>query len=190
MTNVEQTQKQATNYIESALFYLVGRVNNKQFEKTIQNNIDVKRDSAKTTEAFWDSLMMNIVYFVENKNIWQKLIKEALAAKQLQKVSYYEDELLAQQMRIRQQLGEQLEQYNEQFHAQYKELNVTEEAILYDYAYHSVEHALVIDFLTLLALNAEQTSVLFEADATEVLHQIEGYIAYHVDALVQKMKLQ
>lgn len=180
-------QKQITQYIEQQVFQLVQKVDVAQFEETLKATIDQKRESASSLEDFYDRLMLNITYYVENKGAWHKLFEETYGQGIVPKMSQLESELMADQMRIRQQVAEQMDRYTEAFRKQYAALNVTEEDVVYDYAYASVEHSLRIDFLT--AVTAKQVALLAQGDTTETVKMIDGYIAYYTDQLVNKMEL-
>lgn len=184
----EQLQTKITKYIEQQFFHLTAKADPKQFEQTIQKNISMKKDSSASQEDFYDRLMLNITYYVENKAAWTKIFKDTYGSGHVPKISYIENEVMAQQMRIRQFVSEKMEDYKKMFHSQYKALNVTEDAVIYDYAYASVEHSLRLDFLTYITIQKEAT-LLLEGDITETLKMIDGYIAYYADQFVNQMKL-
>ena len=186
MTN-EQVQKEITTYIEQQFFHLTKKTDVKQFEQILQQNITQKRDSATSTEDFFDRLLLNITYYVENKAAWTKVFEDTYGQGNVPKVSYIEGELMAQQMRVRQYVSEKMEDYTNAFHKQYKALNITEEDVLYDYAYASVEHSLRLDFLTFVTV--QQAAILATGDVVETLKMIDGYIAYYADQFVNQMKL-
>ena len=75
----DQIQKDITAYIEKTLFLLTAKVDVKQFEETIQQNVTQKRESATSTEDFYDRLMLNIAYklFVIHM-VWDKCRKLAI----------------------------------------------------------------------------------------------------------------
>ncbi|MCY1438694.1 hypothetical protein D9M71_549030 [compost metagenome] len=112
-----------------------------------------------------------------------------LQAKEWLKPSALEEELLMHQMRIRQQVAEQLDAAKNLFHKQYETEGMTEEAIIYDYAYSSAGHSMRMDLLTVLVSTPEQSKILFDADPQETIRIVNGYIAYHTDGLINKTKL-
>lgn len=187
MTN-EQHQQKITQFIEQQLFQLTKNTDVKQLEQTIQKNTTMKRESSTSKQDFFDRLMLNITYFVENKTAWATIFKETYGAGNVPKISYLENELMAQQMRIRQYVSEKMDEYKDAFHKQYEALNVTEDAVIYDYAYASVEHSLRFDFLTFITLQ-QQAHLLTEGDLAETLKMIDGYIAYYTDQFVNQMEL-
>ena len=180
-------QKDITQYIEQQLFQLVQSVDVGQFEKTLKTTIGQKRESASSIEEFYDRLMLNITYYVENKAAWYKFFEQTYGQGIVPKMSQLESELMANQMRIRQDVAEKMDRYTEAFHKQYAALDVTEENVVYDYAYASVEHSLRIDFLT--AVTVKQIPILAQGDAVETVKMIDGYIAYYTDQLVNQMEL-
>jgi hypothetical protein len=183
----DQIQKEITAYIESTLFLLTTKVDSKQFEQMIQQNVTQKRESSTSTEDFYDRLMLNIAYFVDNKTAWTKIVRDTFGLGQVPKISYIESELMAQQMRIRNDVAEKMDDYKQAFHKQYQALNVSDEDVIYDYAYASVEHSLRIDFLTLATV--KKASILTQGTMEETLKIIDGYMAYFADQLVNKMTL-
>lgn len=183
----EQLQKSITTYIEKALFLLTKNVDVKKFEHILQENINQKRDSATSTVEFYDRLMLNMAYFVENKMAWETIVRDTYGNGQVPQVSFLENELMAQQMRVRNNVAENMEAYTADFHKRYEELQVEDEDVIYDYAYASVEHAFRIDFLTLAC--AKKATVLTEGDIEETIKLLDGYIAYYTDQLVNKMTL-
>ena len=187
--SVENTaQQQVNRYIESLFARLTAKADVKQFEKVIKDNIQTKKSSAKDEVEYFDRLMLNITYFVENKAAWKKIMKDTYGIGQVPKMSYVESEAIAQQMRIRQMIGEKMDDYTKLFHSQYKALRVTEEAIVYDYAYASVEHSLRYDFLTFITIQKDSEAIL-AGDFEETLRIIDGYVAYHADQAVNQMEL-
>ncbi|MEK4229988.1 DNA helicase [Solibacillus sp. FSL H8-0538] len=184
----EQLQKNITKYIEQQFFHLTAKADVKQLEQTIQKNITMKKESSTSQEDFYDRLMLNITYYVENKAAWTKVFTDTYGTGSVPKISYIENELIAQQMRIRQFVSEKMDDYKKVFHSQYKALKVTEDAVIYDYAYASVEHSLRFDFLTYVTLQKEAT-LLAEGDVRATLKMIDGYIAYYADQFVNKMEL-
>ncbi|WP_230199403.1 DNA helicase [Bacillus ndiopicus] len=183
-----RTQQEVNSYIEELMFLLTQKADAAQFENTIQQNIATKKESATDEQDFFDRLMLNITYYVENKAAWVKILRDTYGQGQVPTVSYIESESLAQQMRIRQFVSEKMDDYTKMFHSQYKALNVTEEAVVYDYAYASVEHSLRFDFLTYLTIQP-QANVLLDGDFEETLRVIEGYVAYYTDQFVNRMEL-
>ncbi|MEO4052353.1 DNA helicase [Solibacillus sp. CAU 1738] len=183
-----RTQKEVNHYIEELMFFLTQKADVQQFEETIKNNIVMKKQSAKTEEEFFDRLMLNITYFVENKAIWAKIFRDTYGKGQVPKLSYVENEMIAQQMRIRQFVSEKMDEYTKMFHSQYIALKVTEEQVVYDYAYASVEHSLRFDFLTYLTMQP-QAQIVLEGNFDETFNIIEGYVAYYADQFVNRMEL-
>ncbi|WP_238600693.1 DNA helicase [Metasolibacillus meyeri] len=183
-----RTQQEVNHYIEELMFLLTQKANAAQFEKTIKQNLTAKKQSATSEQDFFDRLMLNITYFVENRAAWVKIMQDTYGQGQVPTVAYIESESLAQQMRIRQFVSEKMDDYTKMFHSQYKALNVTEEDVVYDYAYASVEHSLRFDFLTYLTIQP-QVSVVLDGQFEETLRVIEGYVAYYADQFVNQMEL-
>lgn len=182
------TQQQVNRYIEILFVQLTAKADSKQFEKVIKENILTKKSSAKDEVDYFDRLMLNITYFVENKAAWNKIMRDTYGLGQVPKMSYVENEAMTQQMRIRQAIGEKMDDYTKLFHSQYKALQVTEEAVVYDYAYASVEHSLRYDFLIYVTMQKD-AGTLLEGDFEETLRIIDGYVAYHADQAVNQMEL-
>lgn len=182
------TQQQVNRYIEILFAQLTAKADSKQFEKVIKENILTKKSSARDEVDYFDRLMLNITYFVENKAAWNKIMRDTYGLGQVPKMPYVENEAMTQQMRIRQAIGEKMDDYTKLFHSQYKALQVTEEAVVYDYAYASVEHSLRYDFLTYVTMQKD-ASTLLEGDFEETLRIIDGYVAYHADQAVNQMEL-
>ena len=189
MNSLEKTaQQQVNRYIEILMAQLTAKANVEQFEKTLKENIQSKKASAKDDIDYFDRLMLNITYFVENKAAWKKMMQDTYGKGEVPKIAYIESEAIAQQMRIRQAISEKMDDYTKLFHSQYKALNVTEDAVAYDYAYASVEHSLRYDFLTYLTIQQDASKIL-EGDFEETLRIIEGYVAYYADQAVNQMEL-
>lgn len=180
-------QKEITTFIEQQLFLLTEHVDGKKFEQVIQENVTEKRKSANSTIDFYDRLMLNIAYFVDNKTAWEKLIIDTYGAGEVPKITQVESELMAQQMRIRHDVAEKMDAYTEAFHKQYDALTVTDEDVIYDYAYASLEHTLRIDFLTHITVN--EATIFTKGNIEETLKMMNGYIAYFADQFVNQMEL-
>lgn len=187
MMTAENKQKEITTYIEQTLYFLSNKADHEKFETMLQKNIDEKRASSTSTTDFYDRLMLNIAYYVENKMAWTDLVRASFSTGKVPTVSYIENELMAQQMQIRNSVGEKMDDYKKAFHQQYKALNVEDEDVIYDYAYASVEHAFRIDFLTVAC--AKNATILTEGDIEETIRMLDGYMAYYTDQLVNKMTL-
>ena len=180
-------QKEVTHFIEQQLFQLVQKVDVKQFEATLKETIAQKRESASSIHDFYDRIMLNITYYVENKKAWQQLFQRTYGRGVVPKMTYIESELMAEQMQMRQTVAENMDSYVAAFRKQYEALNVTTEDVVYDYAYASVEHSLRIDFLTVVT--AKQVAILAQGDTAETVKMLDGYIAYYTDQLVNQMEL-
>ncbi|WP_225231249.1 DNA helicase [Solibacillus faecavium] len=183
----ENIQKDIATYIEKALFLLSSKADPQKFEKIIQQNINDKRESSTSTIDFYDRLMLNMAYFVENKMAWTDLVRATFTAGELPTVSYIENELMVHQMQIRNSVAEKMDDYTKAFHQQYEALKVEDADVIYDYAYASVEHGLRVDFLTLICAN--KATLLAQGDIDETLKTMDGYIAYFTDQIVNKMTL-
>ena len=90
-------------------------------------------------------------------------------------------------MQIRNSVAEKMDDYTKAFHQQYETLKVEDEDVIYDYAYASVEHALRVDFLTLVCAN--KATILAQGNIDETLKTMDGYVAYFTDQIVNKMTL-
>lgn len=182
-------QEVANKFIENVCNHLVRNMDITKVEEHFKEALKIQRKSAQSQIDFWDMLMMNMLYFTENEQVWEKEFLEMLEKKEWLKTTALEEELLMHQMRIRQQVAEQMDAAKELFHKQYETNNVTEEDIVYDYAYSSAGNSMRVDLLTVLVSTPEQSKVLFNADPQETIRIINGYIAYHTDGLINKTKL-
>lgn len=182
-------QETANKLIENVCNHLVRNMNITKVEEHFKATIEMQRKSAQSQVDFWDMLMMNMLYFTENEQVWEKELMKMLEKREWLKTTVLEEELLMQQMRIRQQVAEQMDAAKELFHKQYVTENMTEEDIVYDYAYSSAGHSMRVDLLTVLVSTPEQSKVLFNADPQETIRIINGYIAYHTDGIINKVKL-
>lgn len=181
-------QQVMNKMIEATLFQLTSNVNIEQFEQVIQQNLQAKKEGTTSTTQFFDALMLNIVYFFENKNSWSTQMEAMLTGKQVISVESFEQEMLTEQMLIRQKLEEQRDAYIEQFRPQYDNPQFTKETISYEYAFESLAHALRTDFTTLFVRKFAESPALLEADVAETIRVMEGTIDYHVSTIVNQMK--
>lgn len=186
---VNENQKKINDTIEMMFVQLVKNGNVDEFTKTMQQNIDTKRESSTSKIDFFDRLMLNIAYFVENKKAWEKMLSDILTTKVIPTKQAIATDALQYQMMIRESIANQTEAYKEQFHNQYEELNVSTEDVIYDYAYASVEHSLRYDFLSFMTMHPSAKQLL-EGDAKESLRVIDGYVAYYADQFVNQMELK
>ncbi|GLC88614.1 hypothetical protein [Lysinibacillus piscis] len=183
-------QEAANKLIEKVCHHLVHGMDITKMEQHFQQTIDMYRQSAQKDRDFWDMLMMNMLYFTENEQVWEQELLKMLKAKKWLTPVALEEELLVHQLRIRQQVAEQIDAAKEVFHQQYIEEGFVEEAIIYDYAYSSAGHSMRADLLMVLVSTPAQTQLLFEADPQETIRIINGYIAYHLDGLLNKTTLR
>ena len=184
------TQEAANAFIENVCNHLVRNMNITKVEQHFNETIAMQRASATTQHDFWDMLMVNMLYFTENEQAWEQVFLNMLQTKQWLAPAVLEEELLMHQMRIRQQVATQMETAKELFHQQYVSEVMTEEAIIYDYAYSAAGHSMRMDLLTVLVSTPEQSKILFDADPQETIRIVNGYIAYHIDGLINKTNLQ
>lgn len=182
-------QEVANQFIEKVCNHLMRNMNISKVEQHFKETIAIQRQSATSDVAFWDMLMMNMLYFTENEQLWELEFTKMLEKKQWLKPTALEEELLVHQMRVRQHVAEQMDTAKELFHKQYEAENLTEEDIVYDYAYSSAGHSMRMDLLTVLVSTPEQSKILFDADPKETIRIVNGYIAYHIDGLINKTKL-
>ena len=182
-------QEIANKYIEKVCNHLVRNMNITKVEQHFKETISTQRDSARSQQAFWDMLMINMLYFTENAQVWEQEFLKMLEQKEWLKTAKLEEELLMHQMRVREQVAAKMDDATSLFHKQYETEKLTEEAIIYDYAYSSAGHSMRMDLLIVLASTPEQSKVLFEADPKETIRVVNGYIAYHTDSLINKTTL-
>ncbi|MET4560470.1 hypothetical protein [Lysinibacillus parviboronicapiens] len=182
-------QEVANKFIEDVCNHLVRNMNIVQVEQHFKKTIAMQRESEPSQIAFWDMLMMNMLYFTENEQTWEQEFMKMLVKKEWLQPTVLEEELLMHQMRVRQQVAEQMETAKELFHKQYEAEGLTEEDIVYDYAYSSAGHSMRMDLLAVFVSTPEQSKVLFDADPQETIRIINGYIAYHIDSLINKTTL-
>ena len=180
-------QQVMNKMIESTLFQLTAQVNIEQFERILHENVQAKKESTASTVQFFDALMLNIVYFFENKKVWQQQVEAMLTGKQVLAVDVFEQEMLSAQMRIREQLDEQQAAYVEQFHPQYTNPQFTEESVCYEYAFESLAHSLRTDFLTQFVRKFASSPALLQIDVAETIRVMDGTIDYHVSNIVNRM---
>lgn len=173
--------------IESTLFQLTAQVDVAQFENIIQQNLQAKQQQTTSTTQFFDALMLNIVYFFENKKVWQQQVEAMLTGQQVLAVDAFEQEMLHAQMRIREQLEQQQEAYIAQFQPKYSDPQFTEESIRYEYAFESLAHSLRTDFITQFVRKFAQSPALLNIDVTEAIRVMDGTIEYHVSNIVNRM---
>lgn len=180
-------QKVVNQMIEAMLFQLTAQVNSAQFEQIIHQNLQTKKENTTSTTQFFDALMLNIVYFFENKKVWEQQVEAMLTGKQVLSVEAFEQEMLTAQMMIREKLENQQAAYVEQFHPQYDNPQFTEESICYEYAFESLAHSLRTDFLTLFVRKFAESPALLTIDVAETIRVMDGTIAYHVSNIVNDM---
>lgn len=185
--NMSSAQQVVNKMIEATLFQLTAQVNVEQFEQVIQQNLAAKEQATTSTTQFYDALMLNIVYFFENKKSWQVLVESMFTGKEILAVESFEQEMLTQQMMIRQDLDEKQQAYTEQFHPQYKNPEFTRESICYEYAFESLAHSLRTDFTTQFIRKFANSPVLLEVDVAETIRVMDGTIEYHVSNIVNNM---
>lgn len=185
MSNAQQT---INKMIEATLFQLTAQVSVEQFERIIKKNIAAKQQATASVPQFFDAMMLNIVYFFQNKQAWEQQITAMLTGQQVLSVEAFEQEMLTQQMQIRHELEQQQQAYVEQFHPQYEQENFTEESLSYEYAFESLAHSLRTDFLTHFVNKFADSPALLGIDVAETIHVMNGTIDYHVSTIVNQMK--
>ncbi|MDM5234404.1 hypothetical protein [Lysinibacillus pakistanensis] len=183
-------QEEANKFIENVCNHLVRNMDISKVEQHFKETIAMQRESAQSQFDFWDRLMVNMLYFTENEQVWEKELLKMLVNKEWLKPAELEEELLMHQLRIRQQVAEQIDEAKKLFHKQYETDGLVEEDIIYDYAYSSAGHSMRMDLITVLVTTAEQSKLLFNADPQETIRIVNGYIAYHTDQLINRTKLK
>lgn len=183
------SQQEINRSIEVLMNNLTKNANVEQFTKIIQQNIDTKSLSATSETDFFDRLMLNIAYFVENKKYWVETLKGLINCNILPSVTSVEARVLEKQMVIRETITTQMDDYKTIFHNQYADLQVKSEDVIYDYAYASVEHSLRFDFISYLLKQTNAKSLL-AGDAEEIIRIMDGYVSYYADQFVNQMELK
>lgn len=183
------SQQEINHTIEVLMQKLTMNSKVEQFTSIIQQNIDTKRLSATSEIDFFDRLMLNIAYFVENKKYWTETLRNIITTETLPKAESVEAKFIEKQMHIRESIATQMEDYKEIFHQQYSSLEVKSDDVIYDYAYASVEHSLRFDFISYL-LNQQNAKSILTGDADEIIRIVDGYVSYYSDQLVNQMELK
>ena len=183
------SQQEINRSIEILMNNLTKNANVEQFTNVIQQNIDAKKLSATSETDFFDRLMLNIAYFVDNKKVWNEVLRTILISKERVTRTSVEARVLQEQMVIRESIATKMEEYKAIFHKQYETLNITVEDVVYDYAYASVQHALRFDILSyMIEKNAVET--LKAAELEETVRIMDGYVSYFADQYVNQMELK
>ena len=94
-------QEVANKFIEKACNHLVRNMNITKVEQHFKETIAIQRESATSQIAFCDMLMMNMLYFTENEQAWEREFTKMLEHKEWLKPAKLEEELLMHQMRVR-----------------------------------------------------------------------------------------
>lgn len=181
------TQKQIAQWIEQGFYQLVKNAEVENFQTIIQQAIDDKRKGA-TTQEFCDRLMLNLAYYERNAAVWHTTTQALLTGDLHFTTAVVETELLTGQMQVRQEVDEQTAVLIPLFHEQYVARALTEDIIMYDYAYMSIAHALRVDFLTVCAMQ-DSNELLTQGDATETIRIMDGYVNYYADQFARQLQL-
>ena len=184
---MEQTKQKVNKWIEQTFYQMVNGIDIAHFEQHIQQAIHMKR-AQSTTSNYLDDVMMNLTYYEQNNAQWYALFEQMLANQVPFTTDFMEAELLMAQMQIRQQMTEQRAALLKLFTEAYTTQNLTENIILYDYAYAMIAHGLRIDFLT-MATKHPQKELLTTVNAEETLRIIDGYVNYHADQIARQLTL-
>ena len=187
MTN--RNQASTNQEIELLFAALTKNAEVQKFEATIQQNINTKRLSSTTEQDFFDRLMLNIAYFVENKKVWNEIVHTILTSAERVTRTSVEAKVLQEQMVVRESIASKIDGYKELFHKQYETLNITVEDVVYDYAYASVEHALRFDILSYMIDN-NAVELLKAGEIEETVRIMDGYVSYYADQYVNQMELK
>ena len=94
-------QEVANKFIEKVCNHLVRNMNIEKVEQHFNQTIAMQRQSALSKTEFWDMLMVNMLYFTDNEQVWEKELINMLEKKQWLTPAVLEEELLMHQMRIR-----------------------------------------------------------------------------------------
>lgn len=187
MTNSKEA---ATNQTIELLFAALTKdAEVQKFETTIQQNINTKRLSSTTEQDFFDRLMLNIAYFVENKKVWNEILRTMLKSEERATRTLVEAKVLQEQMVVRESIASKVDDYKDIFHKQYDTLNIKAEDVVYDYAYASVEHALRFDMLSYI-IEKNAVEIVKAAELEETVRIIDGYVSYYADQYVNQMELK
>lgn len=103
-------QEEANKFIENVCNHLVRNMDISKVEQHFKETIAMQRESAQSQFDFWDRLMVNMLYFTENEQVWEKELLKMLVNKEWLKPAELEEELLMHQLRIRQQVAEQIDE--------------------------------------------------------------------------------
>ncbi len=76
-------QEVANKFIEDVCNHLVRNMNIVQVEQHFKKTIAMQRESEPSQIAFWDMLMMNMLYFTENEQTWEQEFMKMLVKKRV-----------------------------------------------------------------------------------------------------------
>ncbi|MDM5334527.1 hypothetical protein QUF56_14915 [Ureibacillus composti] len=175
---------QTKNYIEQSLNRLTNNIDLHKFQTQIQNAIDLKKNSTPTEEEFFAKMLLNIEYFIENKKAWVEIFLQNFGNGKITKIQTIQNELLLEQMKIRENLSLRMNELLNKFKSQAK----SNQNISYDYAFASIENSLRIDVITLFALD-QQSQVLLHDVGEELIKFIDKLIYDQVFKIVNQLNI-
>jgi len=175
---------QTKNYIEQSLNRLTNNIDLHKFQTQIQNAIDMKKNSTPTEEEFFAKMLLNIEYFIENKKAWVEIFLQNFGNGKITKIQTIQNELLLEQMKIRENLSLRMNELLNKFKSQAK----SNQNISYDYAFASIENSLRIDVITLFALD-QQSQVLLHDVGEELIKFIDKLIYDQVFKIVNQLNI-
>lgn len=175
---------QTKNYIEQSLNRLTNNIDLHKFQTQIQNAIDMKKNSTSTEEEFLSKMLLNIEYFIENKKAWEEIFIQSFGNGNIPKIQTIQNELLLEQMKIRENLSLRMNELLNKYNLQAK----TNQNISYDYAFASIENSLRIDVLTLFALNSQSQDLLHNV-GEELIKFINKLIYDQVTRIVNQLNI-
>ncbi|MFJ8236943.1 hypothetical protein ACIQ34_14640 [Ureibacillus sp. NPDC094379] len=175
---------QTKNYIEQSLNRLTNNIDLHKFQTQIQNAIDMKKNTTSTEEEFFAKLLLNIEYFIENKKAWKEIFLQSFNNGKIPKIQTIQNELLLEQMKIRENLSLGMNDLLNKFKLKVK----SNQKISYDYAFASIENSLRIDVLTVFALNPQSQDLLHDV-GEELINFIDKLIDDQVSKIVNQLNL-
>ncbi|MBM7607079.1 DNA-binding ferritin-like protein (Dps family) [Lysinibacillus composti] len=175
---------QTKNYIEQSLNRLTNNIDLHKFQTQIQNAIDMKKNSTPTEEEFFAKMLLNIEYFIENKKAWVEIFLQNFGNGKMTKIQTIQNELLLEQMKIRENLSLRMNELLNKFKSQAK----SNQKISYDYAFASIENSLRIDVITLFALDQQSQDLLHDV-GEELIKFIDKLIYDQVFKIVNQLNI-
>lgn len=175
--------------VSSLYNQLFGNIDSFKYQNNIKSVILTKRNRAKNSKEFQESMLNNINYFELLNKEYIKLIETIFKSKEYLSERAFSNRITQQQSQIKRNVPNVLKDSINFYDSKYKTENAITEALEFDYTYRKVENDILSQLLLILCNenNYSTTKCLLYNSFEENIYEIKKYTEYYTNLLLKNL---